>query len=328
MNPSTAANAIKVGLAADIPVMIWGAPGVGKSETVAQIGNELSMPIRDVRLSQMDPVDIRGIPSTLDGHTIWNVPAFLPRPEEEPEGIMFFDEINQAPHAVQAAAYQLILDRKVGEYCLPEGWRILCAGNRLQDRAMAGKMSSALNNRLIHIDFEPQLGDWVNWANSNAIRTEIISFIRFRPEMLHDHDPSKDARSFQTPRTWAYASRILNSVPPELEYPMLIAAVGEAAAGEFMSYIRIYRDLPDIEEIEKNPQGARLPDEPASLYATAGMLSEHMSAKNIPKVNEYLRRMPDEFQVPTVKMTIQRNPDLLETKEMAEWIADNTDILL
>jgi len=328
MNPSKAASAIQVGLNADIPVMIWGAPGVGKSETVFQIGASLGIPVRDIRLSQMDPVDIRGIPSCLDGYTIWNVPHFLPNPDVEPEGIMFFDEINQASHSVQAAAYQLILDRKVGDYELPEGWRIICAGNRAQDRALANKMSSALNNRLIHVDFEPQLNDWVNWANNNNIRPEIVSFMRFRPEMLHDHDPGKDHRSFATPRTWAYASRILDNATPDLEYEMLIAAVGEAAAGEFMSYIRIYRDLPDIESIEKDPQGTPMPSEPASLYATAGMLSEHMTEKNIPKVNEYLRRMPDEFQVPTVKMTIQRSPDLLETKEMAEWIADNTDILL
>lgn len=328
MNPSKAAAAIGIALDADKPMMIWGAPGVGKSETVAQVGAHRSMPIRDVRLSQMDPVDIRGVPSVADGRTNWNTPNFLPDPDVEPEGIMFFDEINQAPHSVQAAAYQLILDRQVGDYKLPEGWRILCAGNRLSDRAMAGKMSSALNNRLIHIDFEPNLQDWVNWANANNIRPEIISFIRFRPEMLHDHDPSKDARSFQTPRTWAYASSVLNNASPDLEYPMLIGTVGEAAAGEFMSYIRIYRDLPDIESIIKDPKTAPLAEEPASLYATAGMLSEHMDAKNITKVNTYLRRMPDEFQVPTVKMTIQRTPALLETKEMAEWIADNTDILL
>lgn len=328
MNPEKAAVAINVGLDADIPVMIWGAPGVGKSETVFQVGAKNKLPIRDVRLSQMDPVDIRGVPSVTNGHTFWNIPAFLPDVEKEPEGIMFFDEINQAPHAVQAAAYQLILDRKVGEYTLPAGWRILCAGNRLSDRAMAGKMSSALSNRLIHIDFEPLLKDWVNWANSNNIRPEIISFMRFRPEMLHDHDPGKDERSFQTPRTWAYASRVLNSTTPELEYEMLTAAVGKAAAGEFMSYIRIYRDLPDIEDIQKDPKNTIMPSDPASLYATAGMLSEHTTEKNIPKINTYLRRMPDEFQVPTVKMTIQRNNNLLETKEMAEWIADNTDILL
>jgi len=328
MNPEKAAVAINIGLDADIPVMIWGAPGVGKSETVFQVGAKNGLPIRDVRLSQMDPVDIRGVPSVTEGHTFWNIPAFLPNVEKEPEGIMFFDEINQAPHAVQAAAYQLILDRKVGDYTLPAGWRILCAGNRLSDRAMAGKMSSALSNRLIHIDFEPLLKDWVNWANSNNIRPEIISFMRFRPEMLHDHDPGKDERSFQTPRTWAYASRVLNSTTPELEYEMLTAAVGKAAAGEFMSYIRIYRDLPDIEDIQKDPKNTIMPSDPASLYATAGMLSEHTTEKNIPKINTYLRRMPDEFQVPTVKMTIQRNNNLLETKEMAEWIADNTDILL
>lgn len=328
MNPTLAASAINVGLEADIPVMIWGAPGVGKSETVFQIGQARGVPVRDVRLSQLDPVDIRGVPSVVEGHTRWNIPSFLPDPVTEPEGIMFFDEINQATHAVQAAAYQLILDRKVGDYELPPGWRILCAGNRAKDRALANKMSSALNNRLVHIDYEPHLGDWVDWANANTIRPEIISFMRFRPEMLHEHDPSADLRSFPTPRTWAYASRILEASPPNLEYEMLTAAVGEAAAGEFMSYIRIYRDLPDIEQIEKDPMKTPMPDEPASLYATAGMLSEHMTEKNIDKVNQYLRRMPDEFQVPTVKMTIQRSPDLLETKEMVEWITDNTDILL
>lgn len=328
MQPSKAAEALNCAIDANLPIMLWGAPGVGKSDTVYQVAEARGWPVRDVRLSQLDPVDLRGVPSVSDNRTLWNIPNFLPDPDKEPEGIMFLDEINQAPASVQAAAYQLVLDRRIGDYELPPGWRVIGAGNRAADRALVNKMSSALCNRLVHIDYEPHLQDWVDWANKNTIRPEIISFMRFRPEMLHDHDPGKDLRSFATPRTWAYASKILDVAPTYLEHEMLCATIGEEAAGEFMAYIRIYRDLPSIEQIEKDPDGTIMPSEPASLYATAGMLSEHMSDKNIPKVNAYLKRMPPEFQVPTVKMTIQRKPHLLETKEMVEWINDNQDILL
>jgi MoxR-like ATPase len=328
MNPTKAYEAINAYIDANLPVMVWGAMGIGKSHTIFRIGDDRNWPVRDVRLSQIDPVDLRGVPSVENRRTLWNIPNFLPDPDKEPEGIMFLDEINLAPPSVAAAAYQLVLDRKVGDYELPEGWRIIAAGNRAEDRAQVSKMPAPLCNRFTHIDFEPFLPDWVDWANKQGLRTEIISFLRFRPELLFDFEGQKNVRAFPTPRTWSYASRILDVAPQHLEHEMLMSAVGEEAAGEFMAYIRIYRDLPSIEEIEARPEATPVPTEPASLYATAGMLSEHMTEKNLPNVNKYLKRLPPEFQVPTVKMAMQRDNSLLETAEIIEWVTDNQDILM
>jgi len=286
MTPAKAQLAIECAIEANIPAMLWGPVGVGKSSMTAELARSRQWSLRDIRLSQFDSVDLRGIPSKDGDRTVWNIPSFLPDGDKEPNGIIFLDEINQAAPSVAAAAYQLVLDRKLGDYELPPGWRIIAAGNRASDRALTNKMSSALSNRLIHIDYEPNLQDWVTWANANKVRTEIVSFLRFRPEMLFAHEPNQDARAFPTPRTWDYASKILDTVTKELEFEMLEATIGKAAAGEFMSYIRIYRDLPDIEQVIKAPDVTPVPSEPASLYAIAGMLSEHATEKNIaPRVD-------------------------------------------
>jgi hypothetical protein len=330
MNPSQTMEALNCAYEADVPVMLWGPVGGGKSDVVDQ-SRKAQGPdwgLIDCRLSQFDSVDLRGVPSVALNRTCWNIPDIFPDAETQPFGVLFLDEINAAPQAVMAAAYQLILDRKVGDYELPPGWRIVAAGNRASDRAITNKMGSAVMNRMIHLDFEPELDDWVNWANKHHIRPEIISFIQFRPEFLHNHDPLSKDRAFATPRTWEYASRVLNAATPRMEYPLLSATIGDGVASEFMSYIRIYRDLPSIEQIEKKPEDTPIPKEPATKLATASMLAEHLTVKNVPLVNKYLLRLPKDFQVPTVKMAVQRNPDLIETKEILDWITDNEDILL
>lgn len=147
---------------------IWGAPGIGKSSIVRQIAERRRMPLIDIRASLLDPTDLRGIPMIQDGTAVWCPPSFLPKKSDKP-GILFLDEINAAPPLVQAALYQLILDRRVGEYELPEGWRIIAAGNRREDKAVTFRLSSALANRFIHLNLEVDPDDWHAWATNRGI---------------------------------------------------------------------------------------------------------------------------------------------------------------
>jgi hypothetical protein len=194
------------------PVMLWGPPGVGKSQMVAQIATRHQVPVIDIRLSQMEPSDLRGIPFRVDERVEWAVPAILPNAERHGEtGILFLDEINAAPPAVSAAAYQLILDRRLGEYQVPEHWAIFAAGNRQGDRGVIYSMPAPLANRFSHFEVETNLDDWVTWAYANGIDERVIGFLRFRPELLFDFDPAHNPVAFPSPRSWEFAHRGLAS---------------------------------------------------------------------------------------------------------------------
>ena len=165
------------------PVMLWGPPGVGKSQMVAQVAQKHNVPVIDIRLSQMEPSDLRGIPFRSDDRVEWAVPSMLPDAKRHGErGFLFLDEITSAPPTVSAAAYQLILDRRLGNYLVPEGWVIIAAGNRQGDRGVTYAMPAPLANRFSHFDVDTHLDDWVAWAYENGIDDRVIAFVRFRPE--------------------------------------------------------------------------------------------------------------------------------------------------
>ena len=170
------------------PVMLWGPPGVGKSQIIAGIADRHAVPLIDIRLSQMEPTDLRGIPFRNGDNVEWSVPALLPDARRHgPAGILFLDEINAAPPTVSAAAYQLILDRRLGEYVIPRGWAIFAAGNRQGDRGVTYAMPAPLANRFTHYEVEPNLDDWVAWALRTGIDERILGFLRFRPDLLRLH---------------------------------------------------------------------------------------------------------------------------------------------
>jgi len=192
------------------PVMLWGPPGVGKSQMVAQVATRHKAPMFDIRLSQMEPSDLRGIPFRVGDKVEWAVPAILPDLERHgATGILFLDEITSAPPAVSAAAYQLILDRRLGEYQVPEHWAIFAAGNRQGDRGVTYAMPAPLANRFSHFEVETHLDDWVAWAYANQIDERVIAFLRFRPERLFDFDPAHNPIAFPSPRSWEFAHRSL-----------------------------------------------------------------------------------------------------------------------
>ena len=157
MTPSQIFSALHTLLSAHQPVFLWGAPGVGKSQVVAKVAADRGMALRDIRAVLLDPVDLRGLPRLENGRAEWCPPAFLPGPDDSEQGIIFLDELNAAPPLVQAACYQLVLDRRIGEYRLPDGWSIIAAGNREKDKAVTHRMPSALANRMVHLELTSRL---------------------------------------------------------------------------------------------------------------------------------------------------------------------------
>jgi len=234
------------------PVMIWGPPGVGKSQLVAQVAVQHSVPLIDIRLSQLEPSDLRGIPFRTNERVEWAVPSMLPDVARHGKsGILFMDEITSATPAVSAAAYQLILDRCLGEYLVPEGWVIFAAGNRQGDRGVTYSMPTPLANRFTHFNFDVNLDDWVTWAHRQGIDGRVIAFLRFRPELLFDFDPALDPVAFPTPRSWEFAHHALQKF--DLNSPILAnalqACVGDAAGVELYAFIENLDNLPDVEAI-------------------------------------------------------------------------------
>jgi len=234
-------------------VMIWGAPGIGKSSVVSAVAKKNNLEFIDIRLSQLAPTDIRGLPEPRDGISYWCPPEFLP---QSGKGILFFDEVNMAPPAIQGIAQQLILDRQVGSYKVPEGWFIWAAGNRKEDHAAVFDMPAPLSNRFFHLEVTSGLDEFKEYAIKNEIDDRIISFLNFRPNLLHKID--KNSPSWPSPRQWVKSNNLLQA---DLD---IDPAVGGAAAAEFRSFCKIYRTLPDIDKILK---GSAKPDFPEDLSA-------------------------------------------------------------
>lgn len=256
------------------PVMLWGPPGIGKSDLVREVAARHDAPVVDLRLSQLEPSDLRGIPFRVDGLVEWAVPALLPDAMRHgPAGILFLDEINAAPPTVSAAAYQLILDRRLGEYRVPEGWAIFAAGNRQGDRGVVYSMPSPLANRFTHLEVEPNLDDWVGWAHDTGIDPRLIGFLRFRPDLLFDFDPTQVVTAFPSPRTWEFADRALTKFGDDraLLTAALQACVGPAAGVEAAAYFEHLDRLPDIDAIARG-ESDDVPEEIDLQYAVAAAL--------------------------------------------------------
>lgn len=256
------------------PVMLWGPPGVGKSQIVAQVAERNAVPMIDIRLSQMEPSDLRGIPFRVDNSVDWAIPAMLPDSQRHGEkGILFLDEITSAAPSVSAAAYQLILDRRLGQYEVPNGWAILAAGNRQGDRGVTYTMPSPLANRFSHYEVDTNLDDWVAWAYANNIDDRIIAFLRFRPDLIFDFDAAQNPMAFPSPRSWEFAHRALQKFIDQgaVLLETLQACVGAAAGVELNAFIANLDSMPNIEDIV-NGQEVPVPGEIDLQYAVASAL--------------------------------------------------------
>ncbi|MBN2782133.1 MAG: MoxR family ATPase [Campylobacterales bacterium] len=306
-----------------VPTFLWGAPGVGKSSIVKQIAKTKGVEFIDLRLALMDPTDLKGIPFyDKDSHSaLWAPPAFLPR---SGDGILFLDELNSAAPSVQASAYQLILDRKVGEYELPSGWSIVAAGNREGDRGVTYKMPLPLANRFVHLDMEVNVDDWREWAYKKELDERIISYISFKNEHLFTFDAKSDAKTFATPRSWEYVDSILKSaLDADVMLDVISGAVGKEVAVGFLSFIKVMQRLPDIDAILESGEG-EYSNEVDVLYAlSTGVVSKYLKDRDNKKLDNilsYTLKLKSEFAVMIIQ-DLQRNGiDMMHSKVFKEWV--------
>ena len=252
MGPKAAKRAIAFAIKMKRPTFLWGPPGIGKSDLVSQIGTDTSREVIDVRLALWEPTDIKGIPY-FDSNTstmTWAPPAELPT-DPASKAILFVDELNSAPPAVQAAAYQLILNRRVGTYVLPEGVDIVAAGNRDSDKGVTFRMPAPLANRFVHLEMKVEFEDWLDWATLNRVHEEVVGYVGFAKQDLYDYDPKSPSKSFATPRSWSFVSDMVydEEIDTETLTNLVSGAVGDGLAVKFMAHRKIASKLPKADDI-------------------------------------------------------------------------------
>lgn len=327
-------------------VMLWGPPGIGKSQAIRQlartIGDRTGKKVRviDVRLLLFNPIDLRGIPTANEDKTlaVWLKPQiFQMDPREDVVNILFLDEISAAPQSVQAAAYQITLDRTVGEHRLPDNCIVIAAGNRTTDKSVAYKMPKALANRLLHIEVESSFASWKEWAIRSGIHPMVLGFLTFRPKFLMCFDAGSEDLAFPTPRSWEMVSNLLTHVSDDAEqmYPLISGLVGIGVAVEFRTWTQVYNELPKVEDIfnGKNPP---LPRGTDALYAlTSAMTAYAREHRNdIPRITNsliYADRMSPDFSVMLMKDYMAIEPDyrtkLMKIPAFMRWVSTKGKLL-
>ena len=316
-------------------VMVWGQPGVGKSQGVNALTAKHSALMVDIRLSMYDSVDLRGIPVPTDeGMTVWHVPSTLPfdtNPLFSDDGltVLFLDEINAAAPSVLAVAYQLIHDRRVGEHKLRDNVVVIAAGNREGDKGVTNRMPTPLANRFTHIEAVVSVDAFCDYAQSVGLPPIGIAFLQWRKELLSTFDPSRPDKAFATPRTWEWALRDYadDELPGNIMRAALIGTIGEGPALEFLAFTEVWSKMIPLSEILADPMKARIPEELSACYAVAINVSGAMAVgPNLPKLHAYLMRLDPEFAVMAWQLAVKRESGLLTTPEFVAFAKEYKQI--
>lgn len=243
--------------------------------------------------------------------------------------LLFLDELNSAPPAIQSAAYKVILDRMVGNHKLHKNVAIVAAGNLETDNAIVQPMSTALQSRMAHLELVVDSKEWVDWASSNEIDHRITSYINFRPDALYSFSPDHTDKTYASPRTWEFANRILQvtDAASSEALPMLAGTISEGVAREFLGFCKIHLSLPKLAEIITNPTSIKVPEEPSVLFAMTGALGNNAAEDNIGALMKFIRRLPVEFQVVSLREIVRRNKKLIQHEAVREWVTKSAMVL-
>jgi len=286
------------------PVFLWGPPGIGKSEVVQDLTNELDGFMIDLRMAQMEPTDIRGIPyfnkniNKMD----WAEPVDLPTQEladQYPIVVLFLDEMNSAPPSVQAAGYQLILNRRVGKYKLPDNVVIVAAGNRDSDKGVTYRMPMPLANRFVHLEMRYDFASWQTWAVNKGVHKDVVGYLSFAKQDGYDFDAKSASRAFATPRSWTFVSELLQDedVDNDTLFTLVAGAIGDGLATKFMAHRKISSKMPNPADILSGKVKTLEVKEISAMYAlTIAMCYELRDAlKNKSVDSKGFHTMADNF---------------------------------
>lgn len=304
-----------------IPLMIWGQPGVGKSDAIKQAAAIEGALVVDIRLSQYDSVDLRGLPSLDDDTTVWNMPSTIPFVGNDafPDDkliYLFFDEINSAMPSVMAVAYQIVLDRACGEHVLKPNVRIMAAGNREGDKGVTNKMPLPLADRFCHVELGVSADALIDYMVRQNAPAELIGFMSFRKPLASTFDPTKPDKVFATPRSWMRVAKVFAApIPDTAKHTAIAGIVGEGPAVEFWQFVEVMSKIVPISRILSDPMTAPLPDELSMAYATAVSVSGAMTVQTVPVLQKYLQRMDAEMMVMAWQLATKRDSQIDTTAE-------------
>ena len=312
VGPKSAKRSIRKAIQTRRPVFLWGPPGIGKSDIVKQIGEDAGREVVDVRLALWEPTDIKGIPyyNADQGKMVWAPPSELPT-DPESTAIIFLDELNSAPPAVQAAAYQLILNRRVGTYELPKGVDVVAAGNREGDRGVTYRMPAPLANRFIHLEMKIDFDDFQEWAVNNAVHPDVLGYVGCAKQDLYDFDPKSPSKAFATPRSWVFVSDLLKDDDCDIDtlHNLIAGAVGDGLAVKFMAHRKIAGRLPKAEDILKGKVKDLSIKEVSAMYSLTVSLCYELKDQAEKKAKDFdaqadcfFRYMMDNFPTELVVM--------------------------
>ncbi len=319
VSPNKAKTSIKHAMKKKRPIFLWGPPGIGKSEVVEQITNDMTNShLIDIRLSLWEPTDIKGIPyfDSNSGTMVWGAPSELPSEEfakQYDNIVLFLDEMNSAAPSVQAAAYQLILNRRVGQYKLPDNVMIIAAGNRDADKGVTYRMPAPLANRFVHLELAVSFPDWFEWAVNNNIHKDVVGYLQFSKKDLYDFDPKSPSRSFATPRTWTFVSELIeDDIDNETTTDLVSGSVGEGLAIKFMAHRKVAASMPNPSDILSGKVKELKQTEISAMYSLTVSLcyelkeaSDANDKKFDDKVNNFLRFAMDNFETELVVMGVK-----------------------
>lgn len=303
-------------------ILIKGAPGIGKTHIVMWAAKKLKYDLLIMHPVVDSPIDYKGLGTIENGRAVFKPYGNLERLINAKKPlVVFFDDLGQAPAAVQAAAMQVLWGGTINGKPISKHVRFVAATNRRQDKSgVTGILQAVLGRFSSIVELEVYAPDWVEWAEKHKMPSSLIHYIQWRPAMLHDFKPTRDIANSPNPRTVAFAGTMINDkIPKELLFESIKGATGQAFATEYTAFMRVYKDLPTIKEIKENPSNCKLPTEVSAKFAIMGMILDAITAENMGKFLTYLDRLGNEITTATMKLCSVKKPKVCKNKDYINW---------
>jgi hypothetical protein len=326
VSPTQLTEALTHCLRANLVAMVTGSPGCAKSDIIKQTAEKYNLEFIDIRLSQIEPVDLSGFPVMKNRRMEYAPTKYIPLKDLDkiPDGksgwLICFEEMNSASLSTQAASYRVILDREIGDHKVHPKAFMMAAGNKQSDGAIVNRLGTAMQSRLVHLMLTVNAKDWLAWAATNNLDYRVTSYIEHRPDILHKFKPDHNDQTFASPRTWHFLSKLItNQTNLKDMLPVLAGTVSEGVAREFVAYTDLCTRLPSIKDILNSPLTTHIDNEPSMLYAVSHMVAAYMDQTNVDKLMEFVTRLPLEYGTVTVKAAAKRQPILAKTQPIKDF---------